>query len=118
MADKLPESLHVPSACGVGETIGVRETVGVAGVWTLCWLGGDVPRDALVDALAHTSSAVSPPGEGRASPGRFVPVYRDDEAGDGVRAEVDRLTLRHPGRVSATLYHHPGRLSPHPTKHG
>ena len=52
----------------------------------------------------------------RQRPRRLIRVYRDDEANGSARAEAESLTLRHPGCVTAPLYHHSGRLSCRPTE--
>lgn len=100
----LPGAVILPDGAGGQRVVRVIEAAGINGVWMVCWLDltfASVSRSDLVEALLESfghdeSSATCPAG--------FVPVFSCDAPEPHIKAELQRLRVRHPNVVRAHLF--------------
>jgi hypothetical protein len=97
-------------ACSQSEHgVGIHESVSLAGVWTLCWIDGQLIRGARSSAERRdviVSTFVQAQLSSRAStePAAFFPVFEPNESVEIIEAEVRSLRARYPRLVAAQWY--------------
>ncbi|HRP94798.1 MAG TPA: hypothetical protein PL143_00970 [Rhodocyclaceae bacterium] len=100
---ELPAMLELGEPAEASRPARIVEATGVSGVWMMYVLETLPSVVSRADVLTALLRACADPHDDPA-PGRFIPVFTRDAPADSIKAALQCLESRHPGRLLAPLY--------------